>query len=110
MRVKQVAFANQGLKDAYFELKEGKFEEKQIFDFVTRAIDDLKKDSFCGIKVPKDLWPKEYIKNYQITNLWEYNLPNAWRLTYTIIGGNIKIVSMILEWMDHKTYEKRLGY
>jgi Txe/YoeB family toxin of Txe-Axe toxin-antitoxin module len=110
MKIKEVAFANADLQKAYFKLREGKFEEKQIFDFVTRAINDLKENPFCGIKVPKGLWPKEYIKNYGIDNLWKYNLPNAWRLIYTIIGDEVKIVSMILEWLDHKNYEKRFGY
>jgi hypothetical protein len=110
MRLKEVAFADQTLKDAYFELKEGKFEERQVFEFVSRAINDLKENPLCGIRIPKKLWPKEYISKYQITNLWKYNLPNAWRLMYTLIGDEIKIVSMILEWLDHKNYERRFRY
>ncbi|MFA4960226.1 MAG: hypothetical protein WC548_01035 [Candidatus Pacearchaeota archaeon] len=110
MKIKEVAFANQNLMNDYLSLKEGKFEEKQLFEFVNRAIDDLKENPFCGVKVPKNLWPKKYIKENQIANLWKYNLPNAWRLTYTIIGDEVKIVSMILEWMDHKSYEKRFNY
>ena len=110
MKIKEVAFATQNLMENYLSLKEGKFEEKQLFEFVNRAIDDLKENPFCGVKVPKNLWPKKYIKENQISNLWKYNLPNAWRLTYTIIGDEVKIVSMILEWMDHKSYEKRFNY
>lgn len=109
-RIKEVAFANKNLKLAYFELKAGKFEEKQLFAFISRAIDDLKENPLCGIKIPKKLWPKEYIKKYRITNLWKYNLPNYWRLIYTLIGDEVKIVSMILEWMTHKNYEKRFSY
>ncbi len=41
--------------------------------------------------------PKEYIKKYKIDNLWKYNLPNAWRLLYTIKGNEVMIVSVILE-------------
>jgi len=109
-KIKEVAFANQNLKQAYLELKEGKFEEKQLFKFINRAIEDLKENPFCGIKIPKKLWSKEHIKKYQITNLWKYNLPNSWRLIYTLIGNEIKIVSMIIEWMDHKNYERRFKY
>jgi len=109
-KIREVAFINEKLKEAYFKLREGKFEERQLFEFIGRAIDDLKKNPVCGIRIPNRLIPKEYIKNYGISNLWKYNLPNAWRLLYTIVGDEIKIISVILEWMDHKNYEKRFGY
>lgn len=75
-----------------------------------RATDDLKKNPEIGIKIPKKFWPKEYIMKYRIDNLWKYNLPNAWRLIYTIAKDEIKILAIILEWFDHKIYEKRFGY
>ncbi|MBS3100144.1 hypothetical protein J4463_02920 [Candidatus Pacearchaeota archaeon] len=109
-KIIEVAFGNQNLKSAYFKLKEGKFEEKQLSEFIDRAINDLKINPFCGIKIPRRLWPKEYIQNYEITNLWKYNLPNSWRLAYTIVSDEIKIVSIILEWMTHKEYERRFGF
>lgn len=109
-RIKEVAFVNKNLKNTYFNLKEGKFEEKKLFEFVTRAINDLKENPFCGVKIPKKLWPKEYIKKYGINNLRKYNLPNAWRLIYTLEGDEIKIISMILEWFNHKDYERRFKY
>ena len=95
--------------DKFEELKSGKHEEKQLYDFITRAIQDLKKDPTCGIKVPKDLWPNYYDK-HSITNLWKYDLPNAWRLIYTIKTDEILILCVVLEWFDHKKYEKRFGY
>ncbi len=109
-RIKEVAFANENLKFAYFSLKEGKFEDKEMHKFITRAINDLKQNPMSGIRVPNDLIPKEYIKKYKINNLWKYNLPNAWRLTYTLSGDSVRIVSVVLEWMSHKEYEKRFGY
>lgn len=109
-KIKQVSFANIKLKEAFSELKKGKFEEKNLFEFINRAIDDLKINPFSGIRVPKKLWPKKYIQEYQLTNLWKYNLPNAWRLTYTLIGDEVKIISMILEWYNHKDYERRFSY
>jgi len=105
-----VAFISKKLKEEFESLKEGKFENKELYKFINRALDDLKKNSSCGIKIKKKLWPKEYIRNYQITNLWKYDLPNGWRLIYTIEANEIKIVSIILEWMSHKDYEKRFGY
>ena len=64
-------------------------------------------NAFCGIQFPKDLIPKEYIKKYEINNLWKYNLPGAWRLLYTITTPNkIEIISVVLDWMNHKDYER----
>ncbi|HLF53583.1 MAG TPA: hypothetical protein VI544_00205 [Candidatus Nanoarchaeia archaeon] len=91
-------------------LKEGKFEDKKLYEFIDRAINDLKNNPLCGIRVPKKIWPPEYIKKYSITNLWKYDLPNGWRLPYTIESDEVKIVNIILEWFNHKDYERRFGY
>ncbi|MBI5051328.1 hypothetical protein HZC08_01075 [Candidatus Micrarchaeota archaeon] len=62
----------------------------------------MKKDPFCAIKNKKKLWPKDYIRKYQIDNLWKYDLPDGWRLIYTIRADQVRF--------DHKEYEKRFGY
>jgi len=109
-KIKEVAFATNSLNKSFFELRERKFEDKQLYNFLNRAIDDLKQNPVCGIRIPKKLWPKEYIRKYFISNLWKYNLPNAWRLIYTIKEDEISILSVILEWMKHKEYERVFKY
>lgn len=110
MKENIVAFISKNLKNKFDSLKSGKFEDKQLYKFINRALDDIKKEPVCGIKIPKKLWPKEYVKKYEITNLWKYDLPNAWRLVYTIESDEVKVISLILEWFDHKDYEKRFKY
>ena len=105
-----VTFCDNKIESNFETLKEGKFEDKKLYEFIERAIKDLKKDSNCGIKIPKNLWPKIYIQKYKITNLWKYDLPNAWRLIYTIKADKVMILNVILEWMTHKEYEKRFKY
>ena len=105
-----VAFVNKRLKHEFDILKEGKFEDKELYEFIDRAIDDLKENPICGTKIPKKLWPKEYKKKYKITNLWKYDLPNAWRLIYTIETDEVMIINIILEWFDHKEYNRRFKY
>jgi hypothetical protein len=105
-----VTFGDKELEKEYEELKQGKFEDKQLYGFIERATNDLKSNPVCGTKIPKKLWPKEYIKKYDITNLWKYDLPNGWRLIYTIQTNEVMILSVILEWFDHKEYEKRFKY
>jgi len=110
-RVKRIAFADAALKKAYDSLKAGKFEDRQMYAYLNRAFDELQENPFAGIKIPGDLWPKIYVMKYGIDNLRKYDLPNGWRLIYTLRGDSVQIVSVILEWFSsHKEYEKRFGY
>lgn len=105
-----VAFGEKRIENDFELLQKGKFEDKQLYAFISRAINDLKLNPSCGIKIPKRLWPNEYIRRYEITNLWKYNLPGAWRLIYTIQTNDVMILSIILEWFSHKEYERRFKY
>lgn len=105
-----VAFVSEKLKTDFESLENGKYEYKQLFRFIDRAICDMKLNPFCGTKIQKKLWPRDYIKKYGITNLFKYDLPNAWRLIYTVETDEIRIVNIILEWYDHKGYERKFNY
>jgi mRNA-degrading endonuclease RelE of RelBE toxin-antitoxin system len=105
-----VGFISENLKKEFDSLKEGKYEDKQLYSFINRAVDDLKETPNCGTKIPKDYWPTEYVKKYKPSNLWKYDLPNAWRLIYTIASDEVIIVSIVLEWFNHDDYERRFGY
>lgn len=110
MKIKQVAFVNEKLKKAFEKLAEGKFEEKELSKFINRAMEDLKENPFCGTRLAKRLTPEIYSKNFGINEVWKYDLPRGWRLIYSIVADEVQIVSMILEWFDHKAYEKRFNY
>ncbi len=107
----EVKFGDESLKKAYLELEKGKFEDKQLKEWLDRAVGDLGKNAFSGIQIAKRLIPQEYYQKYgPLDNLWKYNLPNAWRLIYTIKRDEVVVLSIVLEWMKHKEYEKRFGY
>lgn len=106
----KVKFVDEQLKLAFEKLGESKTEEKQLYEWLERAFKDIEENAFCGIQVPKKLIPKEYIQKYGVNNLWKYNLPNAWRLIYSIENQEVLVVSIILEWMDHKNYERKFNY
>lgn len=105
-----VHFGDEKLKEAYETLKTSKVEEQLLYKWISRAIDDLSNNAFCGIQIPKRLIPKIYIEKYNIDNLWKYDLPKGWRLIYSVTNEGVCILSIILEWMDHKEYEKRFNY
>ena len=106
----KVIFADEKVRKAFDKLKGSKGEGKMLYEQLNRAFDDIAGNAACGIRVPGKLIPKEYVSKYRVNNLWKYNLPNAWRLIYTIKGGEVVVVSVILEWMTHKEYERRFGY
>lgn len=103
----KVKFIDDDLEKSYNQLKDSDFLKKAI----KRAVKDLNRNAFSGIQVPKRLIPKEYVRKYKINNLWKYDLPKGWRLMYTITADNeVEIITAILEWLNHKDYEKRFGY
>jgi Txe/YoeB family toxin of Txe-Axe toxin-antitoxin module len=105
----KVIFGDEKLKEEFEKL--GNLKEKQLKEQLIKAFENLEEDAFCGIQIPKRLIPQEYLKRFgQLTNLWKYNLPNAWRMIYTIKNNKVEILSIILEWLDHKEYEKRFHY
>ena len=80
-------------------------EEDPIKKSIKRAIKDLQTNAFFGIQLPKRLIPKEYILKYDLKNLWKYDLPQGWRLLYTItVENEVQLISAILEWFNHKDY------
>ncbi|MFH1409436.1 MAG: hypothetical protein ABIH34_05990 [Nanoarchaeota archaeon] len=106
----EVFFADEKLKASYEKLKQSKVEDQMLSKWITRAIDDLSENSFCGIQVPKRVIPSIYIEKFSIDNLWKYDMPKGWRLLYSVAKGKVAIISIVLEWMNHKDYEKRFHY
>ncbi len=97
-------------KDAYFRLELGDASERELFRAIGFAFDNIEQNVFSGIQIPKNLIPKEYRKKYGIRNLWKYNLPNRWRLLYSITSEDVLVISVILEWLVHKDYENKFNY
>lgn len=62
--------------------------------------------------VAKSLTPKEYVLRYGITNLFRVELPNFWRMLYTLTNDEteIEIIAFVLDVIDHKAYDRKFGY
>ena len=104
----KVVFVSETLEKTFESLPENEILKKHI----KRGIEEIKENAFAGIRIPKRLFPEEYVVKYNITNLWKYDLPNGWRLIYTLTSPNkVEIISVILEWFtSHKDYERRFKY
>jgi len=102
-----VIFANGRIEEEFNKLPLDNWLKKALL----KAIGDLKENIFVGRSIPKRLIPKEYVKKYGLDNLWWYQLPNAWRLVYSVMTpSNKEILGMIVEYFNHKNYAKRFGY
>jgi len=100
-----IDFGDISIRDAFNEVKEN---DKDLYKHLERALNDILGNVFCGVQIPKKLFPAKY---KHLGNLWKYDLPRAWRLLYTIKSPNkIEVIAVILDWMDHKDYERLFGY
>ena len=107
----KVFFGEDALKESFEKLNSSTYREDEfLYKWIKRAIEDLSANAFCGIQIPKTLIPKEYTKKFGIDNLWKYDFPQGWRLLYSVGKEQVEIISIILEWLDHKEYERRFRY
>jgi len=104
-----ITFADDRLEKEFHTLASGDDRERVLYITLLRAFQAVEKDAFAGTQLAERLIPKTYGR-YRITNLWKYDLVDGWRLLYTIEGHEIVVLSIILEWLDHKEYERRLKY
>lgn len=105
-KILKVVFIDDKLEKQFYALKD----DDPIKKSIIKSIRKLQKDAFSGIQIPKRLIPKEYIQKYEIDNLWKCDLSGGWRLLYTIAGDEVEIISAILDYFNHKDYEKRMKY
>jgi hypothetical protein len=99
----RVKFIDEELEKAFNMLPD----EDPIKKALIRAIQNIKEDYQAGEYIPKNKVPESYLKKYGINNIRVYDLPFAWRLIYTVTGSSeVGIISVILDWMKHKDYER----
>lgn len=66
MKEINVAFISKKLKREFDLLEEGKFQDKELYKFIDRAIDDLKEEPTVGIKIRKKIGQKCISKNIRL--------------------------------------------
>ncbi len=81
--------------------------ERMILNAVNQKIELIKANPHYGVGIQKKLIPKEYMVKYGVTNLFRVELPNFWRMLYTLTAEEeIEIIAFVLDIVDHKTYNK----
>ena len=86
--------------------------ERMILNAINQKIDFIKQNPHYGNPIEKKRIPKEYYKKYNINNLFRVELPNFWRMLYTLTEREttIEVVSFVLDIINHKIYNKKFVY
>ncbi|MEW6748735.1 MAG: hypothetical protein AB1295_03450 [Candidatus Micrarchaeota archaeon] len=86
--------------------------EQTFLNAVNKKIELIKSNVHYGDSVAKKLIPSEYKTKYGVDNLFRVELPNYWRMLYTLTEGEsqIEIIAFVLDMIDHKEYDKKFGY
>lgn len=86
--------------------------EATILRALHKKIEFIKSNPHYGDPISKKLIPQEYKIKYGVTNLFRVELPNYWRMLYTLADGEtkIEIIAFVLDVIDHKDYDKKFGY
>jgi len=86
--------------------------ERMILKAINQKVELIKVNPHYGNGVAKKLFPEEYKKRYNITNLFRVELPAFWRMLYTLTEGesNVEIIAFVLDVLDHNKYNKKFGY
>src|SRR3990172_5312355 len=101
-----VTFSEDALARAFMSLAEN----SPLKNSIKKAIAEFRENAFCREQIKKEIIPKGYVKKYKINNLWWYPLADGWRLVYSVVTpSNVEILAVIIEYMDHKNYERRFG-
>ena len=86
--------------------------ENSILNAFMKKKDLVKLNPHYGDPISKKLIPNEYVERYGISNLFRVELPNYWRMLYTLTNDEqeIEIIGFVLDIIDHKKYNKKFKY
>ena len=83
---------------------------EQLLSSINTAIRNIKANPFYGDFIPRKYISKATMNRYGTDKIFRVELVGYWRLLYTTIGDEAKIIAFILEYMDHGCYNKIFGY
>lgn len=84
--------------------------EITLLNAINELFDVIVKNPFYGENAKKDLIPKEYRQRYDASNLFIADLPDYWRMLYTLESDEIEIIAFVLDIIDHKGYDTKFGF
>jgi hypothetical protein len=83
---------------------------KQLLFSIDNAINNIKLNPYYGNLIPKKYLTSKVIDKYGTNKILRVELVGYWRLLYTLIGDEARIIAFVLEYMSHKNYDTLFGY
>ena len=83
---------------------------EQLLSSINNALRNIRADYKYGDLIPRKLISKATSNKYGTEKIFRVELVGYWRLLYTVVGDEVKIIAFILEFMDHNKYNKLFGY
>ena len=82
--------------------------ERSILNAINKKVDLIKFNVHYGDSIKKEQIPQKYRIKYSVNNLFRVELPNFWRMYYTLTDdeNQIEIIAFVLDIVDHKEYDK----
>ena len=101
--------------DAEFEkLKkracEGDGESIYLVGLIEKGMEKLKYNYKHGAHISRCKIPNEYREKYNVKSLWKLDLSKFWRMIYTLRGNDVEVISLVIEVLGHKKYDRKFGY
>ncbi len=109
-RVIGTAEFDKSLEELKLRARNGDFDSAKLLILIEKGIEKLKYDFKYGEHISKSKIPKEYTMKYGNISLWKLNLNQYWRMVYIVKGNEIEVISILLEVLDHKIYDRKFGY
>ena len=81
-----------------------------LLNAINRIFDILISNPFYGENAKKDLIPKAYRQKYDVGNLFIADLPDYWRMIYTLESDEIEIIAFVLDIINHGEYNRKFGF
>ena len=81
-----------------------------LLNAINRLFDVIVQNPFYGENAKKDLIPKYYREKYDASNLFIADLPDYWRMIYTLESDEIEIIAFVLDIIDHNDYNKKFKF
>lgn len=85
-------------------------EERIMFKAITAKLSLIGASPKYGQAIARRLIPRDYIRKYNIDNLYRVELPFFWRMLYTLRDNKIEVIAFVLDIIDHKQYNNKFRY
>ncbi len=101
-----IRFVSRRLESEFIGLKKC---NPKFYESINRTIERLSREPYRFGRYIPSRRAGYWIRKFNVEKVWIYNLTKSWRMIYSVVEDEVWIVGLILEWLDHKEYDRRRG-